>query len=71
MALYRITVKNRMFTQGMEITPGMNVEISSVFPPLMQPVINTVNQLFMNKYGVDLKKMNCLNMAWLKADKIG
>lgn len=72
MARYQITVKMKAFSAGMVIEPGMSIEIASMVP---NPVTNIqaseqVNSIFKATLGVDLKKMGCLNMGYLKVDKI-
>ena len=72
MARYQITVKMKAFSAGMVIEPGMSIEIASMVP---NPVTNIqaseqVNSIFKATFGVDLKKMGCLNMGYLKVDKI-
>lgn len=72
MALYRITTR-KAFNAGMRgsIDAGMSIEISSVLPVMvLGPTAEKINQLFMNKYGVDLKAMNALNNIFLSVTKI-
>lgn len=72
MALYRITTK-KAFNGGMRgsIDAGMSVEMSSVLPvAVFGPFADKINQLFMNKYGVDLKAINALNSVFLSVTKI-
>ncbi len=72
MALYRITTK-KSFNGGTRgsIDAGMSVEISSMIPVMViGPSADKINQLFMNKYGVDLKGMNALNSVFLSVTKI-
>lgn len=72
MARYRVSVKGSMNCAGQHIEPGMYVEIASLFPVsgMGSLIAQQVNNAFMAKYGVDLKKMNCLNAGFLKVDKI-
>lgn len=53
------------------IDAGMSVEMSSVMPVMvLGPFAEKINQLFMNKYGVDLKAINALNSVYLSVTKI-
>ncbi len=72
MALYKISTKTSFNSAGYHIDPGMSVEISSLAPiiSVAGPIAETVNTVFMAKYGVDLKKMNCLNPGFLKVEKL-
>ena len=63
MALYRITVKIHARSANMVIEPGMSVEMATM---LSHPVTNLqaaeqLNNIFKATFGVDLKKMGCLN----------
>lgn len=72
MALYRITTKKSLYG-GMRgsIDAGMSVEMSSMMPVMiLGPFAEKINQLFMNKYGVDLKALNALNSVFLSVTKI-
>jgi hypothetical protein len=71
MALLKITVKMPMRAAGMVIEPGMSVQLATMIP---NPVSHLqerekVNNLFINNFGVDLKKMGALNVAYLKTEK--
>ncbi len=69
---YRVTTKGSMNTAGYHIEPGMSVEISTIFPVsgMGSMIATPVNNAFLSKYGVDLKKMNCLNAGFLRVEKI-
>lgn len=72
MALLKITVKMPMRAAGMVIEPGMSVQLATMIP---NPVSHLqerekVNNLFINNFGVDLKKMGALNVAYLKTEKV-
>lgn len=72
MALYRITTR-KSFNGGMRgsIDAGMYVEMSSMIPVMvLGPFAEKINQLFINKYGVDLKAINALNSVFLSVTKI-
>lgn len=72
MARYRVTTKGTFRSAGQYIEPGMNVEIVSLFPVsgMGSLIASQVHNAFLSKYGVDLKKMNCLNAGFLKVEKI-
>lgn len=72
MALYRITTRKSL-NGGMRgsIDAGMSVEMSSFVPVVvLGPFAEKINQLFINKYGVDLKAINALNSIYLSVTKI-
>lgn len=71
MPIYKVTTKGTCNSAGMHIEPGMSVEISTIFPVAMigSMIAEPVQRAFMAKYGVDLKKMNCLTAAYLKIEK--
>ena len=72
MALYRITTRKSL-NGGMRgsIDAGMSVEMSSFVPVMfLGPFAEKINQLFINKYGVDLKQINALNSVYLSVTKI-
>lgn len=53
------------------IDPGMSVKMSSMIPVMiLRPFAEKINQLFMNKYRVDLKAINVLNSIYLSVTKI-
>lgn len=73
MARYRITVKMHARSNNMVIEPGMSVEMASM---VGNPINNLqtaeqLNNIFKATFGVDLKKMGCMNTGYLKAEKIG
>lgn len=72
MALYRITTRKSL-NGGMRgsIDAGMSVEMSSFVPVMVPgPFAEKINQLFINKYGVDLRQINALNSVYLSVTKI-
>ncbi|MDE5880174.1 MAG: hypothetical protein K2H60_00455 [Muribaculaceae bacterium] len=72
MPIYKVTTKGSMYSGGYHIEPGMSVEISSVFPVsgMGSLIASQVQNAFLSKYGVDLKKMNCLNAGYLKVERL-
>lgn len=71
MPIYKVTTKGSYNYGGMHIEPGMSVEISTIYPVTMMGamIAEPVQKAFQAKYGVDLKKMNCLNAGYLKVEK--
>ena len=63
MALFRITVKQKVRTNGIVLDPGMQVEVVTQS--------QSVADAFMRIYGVDIKKAGALNGIYLKVDRIG
>ena len=61
MALFEITVKQNHYANGIKLEKAMNVEVSSSYSnPLTTNGGLEVQDAFMRKYGLDLKK-NCGN----------
>lgn len=58
---------------GQVIEPGMSVDVSTVSlaNPLFVNGGQAVADAFSRIYGVDLKKINACNSAYLKSEKIG
>lgn len=57
MALFRVTVKQNKFSNGIRLEKGMSVEVSSKYSnPLTTNGGHEVQDAFMRKYGLDLKK---------------
>jgi hypothetical protein len=73
MTLFRITVKQRVNTNGIRLEPGMSVEIvtQSFCDPVHTNGGQSVADAFMRIYGVDIKKAGALNGVYLKVDRIG
>lgn len=71
MALFRITVKQKVRTNGIVLDPGMSVEV--VTQSMSNPVSTNggmiVADAFMRKYGVDVKKAGALNNINLDVKK--
>ena len=72
MATWIITVKDTITYNGVHLEKGMFVEY--ITPTLDHPLFKTthpdaVNQLFKNKYGVDLKKIGFINESRLSVEK--
>ena len=73
MPLFRITVKQRVNTNGIRLEPGMSVEVvsNSFSDPVHTNGGQSVADAFMRIYGVDIKKAGALNGVYLKVDRIG
>lgn len=73
MALFRITVKKKVRTNGIILDPGMQVEVvtQSYNDPVHTNGGQVVADAFMRIYGVDIKNAGALNGIYLKVDKIG
>jgi len=73
MALFRITVKQKVRTNGIVLDPGMSVEVvtQSMSNPVSTNGGTVVADAFMRIYGVDIKKAGALNGVYLKVDRIG
>ena len=72
MAIWKITVKDTTTYNGVHLEKGMFVEY--VTTTLDHPLYKTmhheaVNQLFKNKYGIDLKKIGFINVSRLDFEK--
>lgn len=71
--LYRVTVKTSKNSNGIRIERGMSVEVvtNSMSNPVTtnggQPVVDA----FMRIYGIDIRKLGALNMAYLDVQRIG
>jgi hypothetical protein len=72
MALFRITVKQKVRTNGIVLDPGMSVEVvtQSMSNPVSTNGGTVVADAFMRIYGVDIKKAGALNNVYLDVKKI-
>lgn len=73
MATWKITVRDTMTYNGVNLEKGMFVEYT--IPTLDHPIFKTmhhdaVNQLFKTKYGIDLKKIGFINETRLVVEKL-
>ena len=72
MARFRITTKHVKNSNGIRIEPGMTVEV--VTQSMSNPVTTNGGQIvadaFYRIYGIDIKKVGCLNMVELKVEQI-
>ena len=72
MALFRITVKQKVRTNGIVLDPGMSVEVvtQSMSNPVSTNGGTVVADAFMRIYGVDIKKAGALNNVYLEVKRI-
>lgn len=74
MALWKISVKNSGIINGVRIEKGMSIEYvtKTATPPLqlLSQHKDAINQLFKNKYGVDLAKAGIINTGRMSCEKI-
>jgi hypothetical protein len=71
MALFLITVKQNHYSNGIRLEKGMSVEVySSYGNPLTTNGGHEVQNAFMRKYGLDLKKNGGNSSVWLDVKKI-
>lgn len=73
MPLFRVTVKTSKNTNGVRIERGMTVDVpsNSMSNPVTVNGGQTVADAFMRIYGIDIKKADALNMAYLDVERIG
>lgn len=73
MPLFRVTVKNSKNCNGGRVERGMSVDV--VTNSMSNPVSTNGGQLvadaFMRIYGIDIKEISALNMAFLDVERIG
>lgn len=72
MARFIITTKQRKNCNGVQVEPGMQVEVVTrdVYNPVNTNGGQLVADAFLRMYGIDLKKAGCLNMAYLDVERI-
>ena len=73
MPLFRITVKTMKVGNGLRVEKGMSIDVlsNSMSNPVVTNGGQLVNDAFMRIYGVDMKKLGALNMAYLDVQRIG
>lgn len=73
MPLFRVTVKQRVNSNGVRLEPGMSVDVvsNSFSDPVHTNGGQSVVDAFMRIYSVDVKKAGALNGVYLKVDKTG
>ena len=71
MALYRVRTKRRKCCNGINIEPGMEVQVVTPLNNTVQ--VNNwqyVEDAFMRVFGISLRKANCLNVSDLEITKL-
>ena len=73
MPLYRVTVKNGKVGNGGRIERGMSVDVvsNSMSNPVSTNGGQIVADAFMRIYGIDIRKIGALSMAYLDVERIG
>lgn len=71
--VYRVTVKNSKLTSGMRVERGMSVDVvtNSMSNPVITNGGQAVADAFMRIYGIDIRQIGALNMAYLDVERIG
>lgn len=72
MALWKVSIKRSANMNSVRLEKGMSVQIANneVNPVISSSYRDQIAQLFMNNFGIDLKKANALNSAMLEAERI-
>lgn len=71
MALYRITVKQNNYSNGIRLEKGMTVDVSSNYPnPVTTNGGHEVIDAFQRVYGIDIKKNGGLSIVYLDVKKV-
>ena len=71
MALYKVKTKCRKCCNGVNIEPGMEVQVVTPLNNTVQ--VNNwqyVEDAFMRVFGISLRKANCLSPSWLEITKL-
>ncbi len=73
MPIFRITVKSQKVSNGVRIERGMTVDVvtNSLSNPIVTSGGQAVIDAFMRIYGIDIKKVGALSMAYLDCQRIG
>lgn len=69
MSLWKVTIKNSRYVNGVRIERGMSVQVVSTAHPLTSSGLGLVRDAFIRIYGIDLKAANALGGAYLDAKK--
>ena len=71
MALFRITVKQNKYSNGIRLEKGMTVDVSSRYSnPLTTNGAHEVIDAFQRIYGIDIKKIGVLSPVYLDVKKV-
>ncbi len=71
MALFRITVKQNKYANGIRLEKGMTVNVSSTYSnPVTTNGGHEVIDAFQKMYGIDIKKNGGLSTVYLDVKKV-
>jgi hypothetical protein len=71
MALFRITVKQNKYSNGIRLEKGMTVDVSSIYHnPVTTNGGHEVIDAFQRVYGIDIKKNGGLTTVYLDVKKV-
>jgi len=71
MALFRITVKQNKYANGIRLEKGMTVDVSSTYSnPVTTNGGHEVIDAFQRMYGIDIKKNGGLSTVYLDVKKV-
>lgn len=71
MALFRITVKQNKYSNGIRLEKGMTVDVSSTYSnPVTTNGGHEVIDAFQRVYGIDIKKNGGLSTVYLDVKKV-
>jgi len=71
MALFRITVKQNKYSNGIRLEKGMTVDVSSRYSnPVTTNGGHEVIDAFQRVYGIDIKKNGGLSTVYLDVKKV-
>jgi hypothetical protein len=71
MALFRITVKQNKYANGIRLEKGMTVDVSSTYSnPVTTNGGHEVIDAFQRMYGLDIKKNGGLSTVYLDIKKV-
>ena len=70
--VYRVTVKSSKLTSGIRVERGMSVDVvtNNITNPVTTNGGQAVADAFMRIYGIDIRKVGALNMAYLDVQRI-
>ena len=71
MALFKITVKQNKYANGIRLEKGMTVDVSSTYSnPVTTNGGHEVIDAFQRVYGIDIKKNGGLSTVYLDVKKV-
>lgn len=72
-SLFKITIVVPYTSQSVRLVPGMSVEISTPLPT-QNPIMmykDLINNVFITKYGIDVKRLDRINTLFMKSEPLG